>query len=187
MPQQVHRFKFISLVAAWFMIGSYAMAQKDTASLITAHNMWFENANRMYAINYKKGRLIPAGTAVSNVRVTKKTVTFDIAEWNMTFVVNFQAKFQPNVSIDDLRARLFTTKTKKALLAGFSRDELAAIEAGQVRKGMSKAAVLVAYGYPPEHRTPSTNLNDWIYWLDRYRTRTVQFDANGKTLNDVVN
>ena len=32
---------------------------------------------------------------------------------------------------------------------------------------MSKDAVLMAYGYPPDHKTPKLEDDTWSYWLGR--------------------
>ena len=51
---------------------------------------------------------------------------------------------------------------------------------------MSKKAVLAAYGPPPEHETPTRDTNPWKYWTDRFRTKEVFFDKNGKTTREPV-
>ena len=54
-------------------------------------------------------------------------------------------------------------------------DEQKHVAAGEVAAGMSKQAVLMAYGYPPSHKTPSLKKDKWVYWLTRYKTQTVEF------------
>jgi hypothetical protein len=44
---------------------------------------------------------------------------------------------------------------------------------------MSKDAVVMAYGYPPDHKTPSLKTDLWTYWENRLISITVQF-ADGK-------
>jgi hypothetical protein len=48
-----------------------------------------------------------------------------------------------------------TTKTLEELTEGMTDQKIQAIKHGTVLNGISKSAVLVAYGYPPEHRTGS--------------------------------
>ena len=50
---------------------------------------------------------------------------------------------------------MFSAKKFPALTAGMSPKEINAIQKGVLVTGMSKAAVLVAYGPPPEHVTAS--------------------------------
>jgi hypothetical protein len=54
-------------------------------------------------------------------------------------------------------------------------EEQQSVMAGEIAVGMSKTAVVMAYGYPPGHRTPSLKLDKWTYWENRFKTRTVNF------------
>ena len=65
-------------------------------------------------------------------------------------------------------------------LQEFSEIDLKGIREGKVYQGMTKEGVRTALGYPAMHRTPSLEENAWIYWTNRFRTRTVEFDDSGK-------
>ncbi len=54
------------------------------------------------------------------------------------------------------------------------------IKAGKALVGMSKEGVKIALGYPAKHKTPSTDLNTWVYWKGRFNMLTVDFGENGK-------
>ncbi|MCL5279424.1 MAG: outer membrane protein assembly factor BamE [Planctomycetes bacterium] len=54
------------------------------------------------------------------------------------------------------------------------------IEAGKALVGMSKQGVMIALGYPAQHRTPSLDDNRWTYWKGRHDTYVVEFDGSGK-------
>jgi hypothetical protein len=69
--------------------------------------------------------------------------------------------------------------TSKVDLNQFSAAERDSILAGQVKKDMSKKAVLAAIGYPPQHVTPSLEGNDWTYWSNLFNRFVVKF-KNGK-------
>ena len=58
-----------------------------------------------------------------------------------------------------------------------SPEEQDHIEKGTVGGGMTKEAVLMAYGYPPSHRTPSLSMDTWTYWTGR-GTTTLTFKKN---------
>ena len=47
---------------------------------------------------------------------------------------------------------------------------------GQVIVGMTKAETILAYGYPPTHVTPTTDLNQWTYWVNRWNRIVVNFE-----------
>jgi hypothetical protein len=54
------------------------------------------------------------------------------------------------------------------------------IQAGRAMAGMTKQGVMIALGYPAKHRTPSTDLNAWVYWKGRFNTLVVNFGEDGK-------
>jgi len=47
---------------------------------------------------------------------------------------------------------------------------------------MSKEAVILAIGYPPEHVTPTLESNTWKYWRTRFATQLVSF-VDGKVVD----
>ena len=61
----------------------------------------------------------------------------------------------------------------------FSAEEQKNIKNGTLAEGMSKAVVLMAYGYPPAHKTPDLNSSVWVYLKNRWRIVLVSF-KNGK-------
>ena len=144
----------------------------------TAYNLWYEHPEKVYSTGYEKGAMIPAGSAVSQVKVSRKKVSF-VDGSGTRFTVIFNAKHHPGLNSEQFADRLLTSKNFAELTQGMSAKEVEAIKKGEVHAGMSKAAVLAAVGYPPEIRTAKTDLDTWTYWRDRFRTYTVTF-ADGK-------
>src|SRR2546427_1485083 len=75
---------------------------------------------------------------------------------NMKFTVEFVGKHHPGLTAEQWIDRFLTTRNFAALTNGLTAAEIKAIRAGQVQTGMSKKAVLVSVGYPPEVATAST-------------------------------
>lgn len=74
-------------------------------------------------------------------------------------------------------AEIIRMAVRKALFdAGFTSRDIAA-----GHPGMRKEAVLMAYGYPPDHRTPSLDGDTWVYFKGLYVPFTLQFE-NGLTV-----
>ena len=67
-----------------------------------------------------------------------------------------------------------------ASYSGLSPADEQGIKAGRAMAGMTKQGVMIALGYPAKHRTPSTDLNTWLYWKGRYNMLAVEFDNSGK-------
>ncbi len=167
---------------------------KDEGPLYTAYNIWYElgKENALWCINYKRGEMIPAGTEVTDVKVVEaesgrflggedKAISFRTVENGKEFLVNFKPAFHPDLTIDDYLDKMFTSKNFEELIAGMSQYEIDAIKEGKAKVRMSKDAILVSYGYPPEHRTPSLKKDVWLYWVTRFQTKDINFDENGLT------
>ncbi len=165
-------------LAAILALGA-ANAASAADRLYTAYNIWFEQPTKVYSTNYQKGNLLPAGSEVKDVSRSSKKVEFTDPKLNMKFSVEFVGKHHPGLTGEQWADRFLTTRDFAALTKGLTAAEIKAIRAGQVQAGMSKKAVLVSVGYPPEVATASTKLDAWKYWRHRFGSYLVHF-GNGK-------
>ncbi len=153
----------------------------------TAYNIWRLRSWNMRCINYKyDNNFIPAGTKVSDVKISDDAsgitrISFETADDNRKYGIYFTSKWHPGHTIEDYKNYMFTTKTFEELTANMSDREIGAIKSGVIVDGMSKEAVLVAYGRPPEHRTSSLERNIWYYWRNKFRHFGVCFDKEDRT------
>lgn len=163
-----------------------AQAKADeTGKLYTAYNLWFEKPTKMFAINYRRGTLLPAGTELASVDIggvgSRKPFLTLITATGGTYGIYLRPKFHPGLSIQQFKDRLVTDKPIEQLTQGLAEKEIDAIREGKLVVGMSKQAVLIARGYPPSHRTPSIDANAWLYWENRFRKKLVHFDKDNRT------
>lgn len=191
----------ISLLAIFTIFSSVllggpveAMAGKSE-KLYTAYNVWRLRGLNMRFINYKYGnRFIPAGTEVSDVSVDHAdnfdgisdelpSVTFTTVQDRKRYTIYFYDRYHPGKNIDDYVGLTFVSGPVEELTKGFSEDEMTAIEQGVIGDGMSKQAVLVCYGPPPEHRTRSLDDTRWLYWKSKREIIKVNFDSHGLTMD----
>jgi len=170
------RLPVAAILVLAFGLGNTASAADR---LFTAYNMWFESPQKMYSTNYQKGNLLPAGSEVKDVNRSSRKVEFVDAKSNTKFTIEFVGKHHPGVKPEQWIDRLLTTRDFSALTRGLTADEIKAIKAGEVKAGMSKKAVLVSLGYPPEVATASPDLDIWKFWRDRFRNYLVKF-TDGK-------
>jgi hypothetical protein len=154
-----------------------ANAASAADRLYTAYNIWFEQPTKVYSTNYQKGNILPAGSEVKDVTRSSKKVEFTDPKTAMKFSVEFVGKHHPGLTGEQWIDRFLTTRDFAALSSGLTAAEIKAVRAGQVQAGMSKKAVLLAAGYPPEVATASTKLDTWKYWRDRFRNYLVQFSG----------
>ena len=111
---------------------------------------------------------------------SKKAIQFTAVDTDTAFKIVFVPKHHPGLSIGDYYLRFTTEQTIEELTSEFSESEIEAIKAGNYAEGMSKGAILVSQGYPPEISTPSTDLDSWRYWRHRFATFVLHFDETGK-------
>ena len=160
---------------------AFAAANAASAAdkLYTAYNIWFEQPTKVYSTNYQRGNILPAGSEVKDVSRSSKNLEFTDPNLGMKFAVEFVAKHHPGMTRDQWIDRFLTTRDFAALSSGLTGSEIKSVKAGQVQAGMSKKAVLLAAGYPPEVATASTKLDAWKYWRHRFGNYLVRF-GDGK-------
>ncbi|MFP3982319.1 MAG: hypothetical protein ACLFV2_01320 [Desulfurivibrionaceae bacterium] len=148
-----------------------------------AHNVWIENGE-IWSTGYQVGRLIPAGTRVKNIKLGKKSgypvVSFTGVEDNQTYYAYFNPKHHPGISAQDYMDRLLTSRSFEEMTQGMTGKEKEAIKTGDVVLGMSREAVLVSWGHPPETGTSSLDSDVWKFWKNRFDTIEVRFNDDDK-------
>jgi len=182
---------------------SFPQSKASKQKLYTAYNIWRVPHYLRNCVNYKHGsNIIPVGTEVSNVKVIKEVIkgnsykpysggflgydrafiSYKIVKTGKTIRVKFNPKWHPGKTIEDYKEMMFTTKTFRELTKGMTANEIRAIKEGALVQGMSKRAVLVSYGPPPEHRTSNLNSDTWIYWMNKMATKAVHFNNDNKLI-----
>lgn len=156
-------------------------------TLYTAYNLWVEKPDEISDINYKRGYIVPAGSAVSAVSIQDgaraKRIGFTLAADGRSFVIQWNEKYHPGKSISQFADRLFGESDFGKLSARLTPEEISAVKSGLVVPGMRKEAVLVSYGPPPEHYTASLESSVWTYWTNRFVTQTVRFDSSNRVID----
>jgi len=159
-------------------VGSCARARhvRPGVQLYLAHNLWDAgSAGEIRSINFKTGTMIPAGTPISQASIKGDWLRFIVnGRWHRVLLIR---KYHPGVSIHTIASRLFTDKTFEELTREFTTEEVQFIRAGDIGIGMSKSAVVVSQGYPPEHQTRSLAENEWVYYRHRLASIRVTFDG----------
>ena len=165
------------------MAFSAASLAAEAGQYYTRTNIWYERSDKIFSTNYHKGLMIPIGTAVEVLKSDAGSIEFREKSDGAIFKIKLAKKYT-NWNADEFFNRYFAKANPldSAQFSSFSSMEKEAGKAGKIQTGMSKAAVLLAYGYPPTHRTPSTDLDTWTYWDSRYGNFLVQF-KDGKVIS----
>ena len=171
-------FIIIAIGCAFISIPGKVKAETEQ-KLYTAYNIWFEKPEKILSINYKRGAIIPAGTQVRDVEIIthrKRTaISFTTVKENRAFLIYWRQKHHPGKTVQQFKNTLFTTMQFEELTAGMTNEEILAIRKGEPLKGMSKKALIVCYGPPPEHGTFRPEHNVWIYWTSKFVRKKIFF------------
>lgn len=173
----------ITIFALVVTVGITISEAAESSKLYTAHNIW--KAPKMKCINFKQGDIIPAGTEVKDVDLKKlysgpPLLSFTTVHDGQKYTLSFTQRWHPKVSMEDYKDIMFTPKNFEAHTAGLSEMEIEAIKNGVLVKGMSKRAVFICYGRPPEHFTPKLAADTWYYWMNRADRVEITFDQDGR-------
>lgn len=182
--------KNVSLLLMLFIlipVFAYADSSPDQKSY-TAYNIWRGPSSNMKCINYKMSNdFIPAGTEVINPRVKvewdygydeidSERIQFKIASSGETVTIGFVSKWHPRKTINDCKEKMFTNKNFDEMTKNKKDFEKKAIEEGVLVEGMSRKAVIMSYGYPPEHATSSLKEDTWTYLLTKHKRKKICFE-----------
>ena len=181
-----------------------AKNKKQEKQLYTAYNIWVLKEANMKCINFKTGkRIIPAGTPVSHVRKVyiidqtgmehtvrgaasgynyHEKIRFRVEGQRRRVRIGYESRYHRGTKIEEYIPRMFTEKTFEEQTVGMTEMEITAIKNGVLVEGMSKKAVLMSYGYPPEHKTPSLDDPDWYYWMNKREVKKICFNENKRTV-----
>ncbi len=150
----------------------------------TRVNIWYERPDRIYSTNYHKGSILPVGTKVKILDFNDKAITFLDEAKSQTYTIEFVSRHS-RLTPQEYFERHFSEKSVLAEGGSFSKftdKEKANIKAGTVVPGMSAPAVVMAYGYPPSHRTPDLGADIWRYWSNRIMSFKIVFNE-GKVVD----
>lgn len=145
-------------------------------TLFTCCNIHHETASISDA-NYYVGTLVPLGSAVQVQSSARNALTFTAGGTPLTLSQDYgreQESFQQYLD------KVLVPEDPRPLVATFPPDVQAAIRESRVERGMTRQQVILSLGYPPTHRTASTNATEWTYWYNRWVTYKVVFDDAGK-------
>lgn len=123
--------------------------------------------------------LIPAGSEITVTKKKRKAfyATFDGGK---KLVFEFHG---PRMGMDIKEYVDLITSAQPVSDSKLSKLDRQGVKEGVAKKGMSRAGVMTALGYPAAHKTPSLDSTTWVYWTNRFGTLAVDFDSNGKVEN----
>ena len=136
----------------------HAKQVEEHAQMYTQVPM-FAQVSSITTLNYVTGFPIPVNSIVFYEDINSKQLAFT---YNQKRYYLRNAPRYSQTNMDQMLDRYFAKS--KVDLSKFTKKEQEMIKKGKVEVGMSKEAVILAYGYPPVHATPSLDMDAWKYW-----------------------
>lgn len=154
----------------------------------TKYNIHTQVARRGFEASYANyigggsgHMVIPMNSQIEILKIGRGAFVFRLGD-GRTCEFEVHTK-RMNMSVESY-ANLITSPSPVAT-SGFSEIDMKGIKDATAYKGMTRAGVLAALGYPAKHKTPSLESDSWIYWKTGRDTATVQFDPKGKVVADI--
>jgi hypothetical protein len=185
---------FILLSAVLFSaFPVWAAEQVSGKTFYTTANIWYERPGQIESTNYHRGAIIPVGTKVKitevfdgtsgdfttlNPQMLELFIRFDDDRGKSYKIIFRPRHASKGMTVWDFFRQYFSENDPMREGGPFSSltpDEQKDVKLGEIAIGMSKEAVMMAYGYPPGHKTPSLKSDKWVYWENRFKTKAVYF------------
>ncbi len=150
---------------------------EEQATIRTAYNLWYEDPMDMDTVNVQKGKIIPFGTAIEIMKATESEILFVTPADKKQFRLKIEKEYRLQSPEEYLR-ELLTTRTAEQLGNGLDPVSFEKAKRGIIEKGMTKQAVLLAYGPPCAFRTPDLAFSTWLYPVGYLEYKRVIFNNN---------
>lgn len=144
------------------------------ARIYTNCNIWYEDPDDISSLNYQKGKILPFGTEIEPIEADSKSLTFRDKASGQKYCINVDSNFMM-IPAEFYYRNILTIKNRNEIIDGIQPSVVEKISKGVIEEGMTRREVLLAYGYPVAHRTPSLKEDTWIFWTDKLSTLRVVF------------
>jgi hypothetical protein len=127
---------------------------------------------------YEVGPLLAAGTRVEIVNLGSNGAEFQTEDHLQTYFLLFHYG-KEQMSAKQYFSNILTETSPLEALTTAPPSIAEAMRKGELLKTMTKQQVLFARGYPPAHRTPALDADEWIFYDTPGFVDRVAFE-NGK-------
>ena len=166
----------VVLLLSWV---SAAFAADDNQIYYVQHS-FYAYKHKFVTTNYHIDTLIPINSRAKITDMGGSEMEIQLPDMqNMEVTIKNIEKYT-HKNMQEIKDRMLGKN--KVDLGKFSKPIADAIKTGQVKVGMTKKEVLLAYGYPPVHKTPSLDDSRWTYWKTKWNRVILTFQ-DGKLSN----
>ena len=182
----------VFILSAIFVYTGNALAEDDANSLVNAAGVYTlvnlhpdQENRRLYSVNYQLPYLMPVCTEVKITKFKKKRMNFQVVESGIEYDYNWHKKATPG-GLNQNVLQYFGTECPSEEIKTLSEVDQAGIKKGRASEGMTRRGIIIAMGYPPEHVTPNLEMDQWMYWMNRFNRNAIVFGEDG-TVESIVN
>jgi hypothetical protein len=112
-------------------------------------------------------------------------MNFQVVESGIEYDYNWHKKATPG-GLNENVLKYFGTECPSEEIKTLSEVDQAGIKKGRASEGMTRRGIIIAMGYPPEHVTPNLEMDQWMYWMNRFNRNAIVFGEDG-TVESIVN
>jgi len=168
----------LAIVAIWG-ISSASHGFESGDKLVTLSNLHPDmNKRVLYTMNYQLPSMIPMCSEVVVVEKNKKKFVFAWNDIEYTLLFDKHTK-KAGVEFDTAIGDYFGRKCDKAKVSSMSKVDQKGIRIGQPQVGMTRQGILYAMGRPPRHANPDIEAYTYMYWLNRFKRKAIDFNEKG--------
>ena len=153
------------LLTSWLFLGvlgcggSAPSLVQQGAQMYTLTNLRANQGNVIYSINrWIEPTVLPVCTQVEMIGARGREIRFTANGVVYRYIVHDSSE----LPLAEHLQRYFGTECPGP--AGLPGLDQAGVQAAQPAVGMTKRGVIMALGYPPDHRTPTLETPMWTYW-----------------------
>jgi len=170
-PAAVAKKPYYTQVNMWYIDRSYVENVSDPTVSISNSKEVLRADHQIESTNFQRDVLIPINSEVEIVKMGRDAIFF---RYDGKLIALVDVKKYSQITVQELFERTF--KEHPVDLSAYPPEMQANIMAGKVVEGMNKEEMILTRGYPPAHRTPSLEKNDWQYWNGRFNSRIYHFE-----------
>ena len=183
--RSVTRIAAVAGLIASLAIGPAAIAEDDALSLVNTSGVYTlvnlhpdpENS-RLYSVNYQLPYLIPVCTEVLITSLKKKKMKFEVVKTGKEYNYLWHRKATPE-GLNSHLVKFFGKECPEDEIKTLSEIDQKGIDKGKAYQGMTKRGIIIAMGYPPPHVTPDLDMDQWMYWMNRFNRTAIEFTDDG--------
>jgi hypothetical protein len=165
-----------------FLGGLFEKKPEAPKEVLFAKSNLHHEKNELSWINYQVGPIIAFNSKIEILSKGGDSVKFKIVGEDATY--SWENDKRSGKDGWTMFTQEFAAEDQSAALGKLSASDKKFVSAVEVQPGMSREAVLMSWGPPPPHETPSFNSTVWTYWKTKLVKVKVTFkDDKVATVN----